>query len=190
MKVLIVHGYQAAPEKHWFPWIAEKIQQMGAVCEIVHLEEPEHPEYPVWKECLEIQLAPLNDDSIIIAHSLGCISTLDYLSQALQGRSLKAIFLIAGFYEKLAALPELDAFIDHTYIQDTVIRSRIRQRWLFLSSNDPVVPAPLSIRLGHLINAQMVEIRDAGHFTQDDGWLEFPQLWEQLQPLLSDGPSA
>ncbi|OTG94122.1 RBBP9/YdeN family alpha/beta hydrolase [Acinetobacter sp. ANC 3832] len=185
MNVFIVHGYQASPEKHWFPWLAKKVQDTGSSCEIVHLEDANQPQYAEWKQGLEIQISPLNEQSIVIAHSLGCLSVLDFLSQALNGRSLKAIFLIAPFNERIASLPELNLFIDQANIQDGMIRSHIQQRYLFLSNDDPFVPAPMSIRLGHLLNAQMVEVKGAKHFMAEDGVKEFPQLWERLQPLLS-----
>lgn len=182
--VFIVHGYRTAPQNHWFPWLAQKIQSVGAACEIVHLEDSSAPQYEVWKECLHMQISPLDENSIVVAHSLGCLSSLDFLSEALKGKKLKAIFLIAPFKESLPALPELNGFIQQAKIDEHVIRTAIQKRFIFLSNNDPYVTAPESIRLGFAIHAQMVEIKSAGHFMQDDGFVEFSELWEKLNHLL------
>ena len=184
MKVFIIHGYQSSPEQHWFPWLATKIEQMGSQCEIVHLQGSDQPDFATWRQNLEAQVHPLNEQTIIVAHSLGCISVLDYLSEALNGRIIKAIFMIAGFNEKLTALPELNQFVQQAKLNDALLRFRIQQRYSLFSCNDPFVPAPLSIRFGQLLNAQMIEVKKAGHFMQSDGLSEFPQLWEKLEKLL------
>ena len=184
MKVFIIHGYQSSPEQHWFPWLATKIEQMGSQCEIVHLKGSDQPNFATWRQNLEAQVHPLNEQTIIVAHSLGCISVLDYLSEALNGRLIKAIFMVAGFNEKLTALPELNQFVQQAKLNDALLRFRIQQRYSLFSCNDPFVPAPLSIRFGQLLNAQMIEVKKAGHFMQSDGLSEFPQLWEKLEKLL------
>ena len=184
MKVFIIHGYQSSPEQHWFPWLATKIEQMGSQCEIVHLQGSDQPDFATWRQNLEAQVHPLNEQTSIVAHSLGCISVLDYLSEALNGRLIKAIFMVAGFNEKLTALPELNQFVQQAKLNDALLRFRIQQRYSLFSCNDPFVPAPLSIRFGQLLNAQMIEVKKAGHFMQSDGLSEFPQLWEKLEKLL------
>lgn len=183
--VFVVHGYRSAPENHWFPWLAQKIQSVGATCEIVHLEDADTPNYAVWKECLHMQISPLDENSIVIAHSLGCLSSLDFLSEALKTKKIKAIFLIAPFKALLPALPELNEFIQQAKIDEFVIHTAIQKRFVFLSNNDPYVAAQLSIRLGQAIHAQLVEVPSAGHFMQDNGFTEFPQLWDKLSPLIA-----
>ena len=184
MKVFIIHGYQSSPEQHWFPWLANKIKQIGSQCEMVHLQGSDQPDFAIWRQNLVAQVHPLNEQSIIIAHSLGCLSALDYLSEALNGRLIKAMFMVAGFNEKLMALPELNQFVQQAKLNDALLRCRIQQRYLLFSCNDPFIPAPLSIRFGQLLNAQMIEVKKAGHFMKEDGFSEFPQLWEKLEKLL------
>lgn len=184
MKVYIVHGFRASATAHWYAWLADQVITLGHQCEIVQLTDSEQPQAAVWRQNLEQQIKPLNEQVIVIAHSLGCLSTLDYLSQALKGCSLKALLLVAGFRTRLASLPELNVFVDQSTLDDALIRTRIQQRYVFFSTQDPFVPAPLSIRLGQLINAQMIEVAKAGHFMQEDGYQTFPALWSHLQVLL------
>ena len=121
---------------------------------------------------------------IIVTHSLGGITSLGFLSEVLAGRKLFALFLIAGFKNKLPALPELNTFIEQIKIDDEILRLAIGHRFIFFSNNDPFVPAPFCIQLGHLMNAQMKEVKNAGHFMASDGFSEFPQLWDTLSVLL------
>ena len=78
----------------------------------------------------------------------------------------------------------MNQFVQQAKLNDALLRFRIQQRYSLFSCNDPFVPAPLSIRFGQLLNAQMIEVKKAGHFIQSDGLSEFPQLWEKLEKLL------
>ena len=110
---------------------------------------------------------------------------LDYLSSVLEHQKIKAFIGVSGFKEKLKSLPELNQFIEQTHLSDDILRLNIQQRYVIFSNNDLYVPAPLTICLGRRINAQMMEIKDAGHFLEEDRYREFQQLWELLQSILS-----
>ncbi len=184
MKVYIVHDFKASVTTHWYAWLADQVITLGHQCEIVQLADSEQPQAVIWRQNLEQQIKPLNEQVIVIGHGLGCLSTMDYLSQALKGCSLKALLLVAGFRTRLPSLPELNQLIDQCSVDDALIRIKVQQRYVFFSTNDSFVPAPFSIRLGQLINAQMIEVTRAGHFMQEDGYQTFSELWSRLQVLL------
>ncbi|RZG43559.1 RBBP9/YdeN family alpha/beta hydrolase [Acinetobacter wuhouensis] len=186
--VYIIHGYNASSNDYWFPWLKQQVEAIGHQCEIIHFDDSQHPEYGLWKHNLAEQIQSLNENVVIIAHSLGCLASLGFLSEALQGSKLFALFLIAGFNRRLPTLPELNQFIDQVSVNDASLRLSFEHRFLFFSNNDPFVPAPFSIQLGHLMNAQMVEVKNAGHFMASDGFSEFPQLWDKLSVLLKSAP--
>lgn len=184
-KVFIVHGFQASPNGHWFPWLKQQVESLGLSCDVLNLTDSLYPQYAVWKANLADQLQMLDEQSIIIAHSLGCLSVLDYLSNILKDKKINAFIGVSGFSEKLHAVPELDVFIQGTVLKDHLLRMNIQQRHVIFSNNDAYVPAPMTIHLGQLLNAQMLEIKGAGHFLGSDGYFEFPQLWERLKFLLA-----
>lgn len=183
-KVMIVHGFQASPNSHWFPWLESKVTVLGFECSRLELTDSQHPQYLQWKSDLSQQLKDLDENSIIVSHSLGCIAVLDYLSEVLLQKPIKAFIGVAGFQDKLQSLPELNEFIQNTHIDAGVLRKQIQQRHMIFSCNDSYVPAPQTIQLGQLINAQMLEIKAAGHFLEEDGYLEFPELWDRLERIL------
>lgn len=182
--VFIIHGFQASPKSHWFPWLKQEVERLGFYCQILALSDSLNPQYTVWKADLANQLQMLDEESIIIAHSLGCISVLDYLSEALSSKKIKAFIGVSGFSERLQTLPELNEFIQCADLKDGLLRMQIQQRHVIFSSDDAYVSAPMTIHLGQLLNAQMLEIKSAGHFLASDGYVEFPQLWERLQRIL------
>ena len=184
-KVFIVPGYLASPNDHWFPWLAEKIQSTGALAKIIQFTQPEQPIYTQWQQNLHEQIQDLDENSILIAHSLGCVTTLNFLSNILGSKSVKALICVAGFEEKLSSLPQLNEYIQQTHIDHALIQQHIQQRSVYFSNNDPLVPAALSLHLADLIQATPTEVKQAGHFMGQDGYIQFPQLWDQVKVLLN-----
>ena len=184
-KVFIIHGFQASAQSHWFPWLKRKLEAIRVDCHVFNMTDSMHPDYLIWKQDLTQQLQYLDLDTIVIAHSLGCISVLDYLSSVLEHQKIKAFIGVSGFKEKLKSLPELNHFIEQTHLSDGILRLNIQQRYVIFSNNDQYVPAPLTICLGQRIKAQMVESKGAGHLLEEDRYREFPQLWELVQSILS-----
>ncbi len=45
----------------------------------------------------------------------------------------------------------------------------------------PDARAPISLRLAHSLNAQIFEIKKAGHFNKSDGFADFPQLLDIIK---------
>lgn len=185
MKVYIIYGKTSSSQNHWYAWLEGKIIENGAECTQIPLPCPDNPDYIQCKQTLIQHQIQCDQDCIFVAHEFAALSTLDLLSTHLQqGQQVKALFVISAFHKKLSTKPEYNQFIQHTQIVDEVLRSNIEQRFLFLSNNDLNIPAPVSIELGHLLNAQMFEVKQAGQFRGQDGFKEFPQLWEKVKVLL------
>ena len=183
-KVYIVHGDQESPNDHWFPWLSQQVQHSGHFARRLILPDANAPNFQIWQQALQKQMPTLDPESIIVAHSLGCLASLHFLTQALNQTQIKGLILVAGFKDKLTALPELDGFIRQAKLDMTILQKQIATRFLLFSCNDPYVSPPKSVLLGHFINAQMQEVNQAGHFMRSDGFDEFKQLWDALKPLL------
>lgn len=185
MKVYLIYGQSTESPTHWYSWIATRIEEQGAECIQIALPHPENPDYEQYQQILFNQIVQSDQESIFIAHEVGVLSTLDFLSKYLkQIKHVKSLFVISAFHQNLNAKPEYHQFIKKTHILDEIIRANIQQRFLFLSNNDVEIPAPISIELGHLLNAQMFEVKQAGQFRDRDGFTEFPQLWEKVKVAL------
>lgn len=58
----------------------------------------ENPDYGVWKDEMDAELATFGDPGIVVAHSLGGAAVLKYLAQQRQNLSLAGLFLIGTPY--------------------------------------------------------------------------------------------
>ncbi|MGX5698650.1 RBBP9/YdeN family alpha/beta hydrolase [Acinetobacter kookii] len=188
-KVYIVHGDQSSANDHWFPWLSQQIQHSGHLARRLTLPDPSAPNFQNWQAAIQLQIPRLDPESIIVAHGLGCLASLHFLTQALSQTQIRGLILVAGFKDKLTALPELDSFIRQAKLDMAILQKQIATRFLLFSCNDPYVSPPKAVLLGHYINAQMQEVNHAGHFMRSDGFDEFNQVWEVLKPLLHHSSS-
>ncbi len=182
--VFILHCENADPDQHWYGWLEQQLKSDELRVERVFLADAIHPEAEIWQTCLEAQLKGLNERSIVVAHGLSCVALSRFLAQKLKQMTIKAGIFIAGFNDPIAQHPEFNAFIQQAQFESGILRANIQRRLVFFSSNDPVIPVPLMFKFSNLLNAQLIEVAQAGHFRTEDGFKEFPQLLQALQTLL------
>ncbi|MCH7336242.1 alpha/beta hydrolase [Acinetobacter sp. NIPH 2699] len=182
--VYIAHCESADPDQHWYLWLEQQLKHEGVAVERIFLADASHPDTEIWHTCLEAQLKKLNEHSIMVAHGLSCVAVVRFLAAKLQQKTIKAGVFIAAFNEPLPQQPALDSFICHSSFESGILRQHIQRRVVLFSSNDPIVPVPLSFKFSHLLNAQLIEVTQAGHFRAEDGYTEFPQLLQVLQTLV------
>ncbi|ENV09429.1 hypothetical protein F966_02086 [Acinetobacter higginsii] len=183
-KVFIIHCEHADPEQHWYLWLEQHLQNDELVVERIFLADASHPEAEIWQTCLDAQLKELNEQSIVVAHGLSCVAVARFLAKKLKHTTLKAGVFIAGFNDPISPNSEFNAFIEHSAFESGLLRANIQRRLVFFSSNDPVVPVPLTFKFSNLLNAQLIEVAQAGHFRAEDGFREFPQLLQVVQTLV------
>jgi len=182
--VFILHCENADPEQHWYAWLEQQLKSEEIRVERVFLADANHPEAEIWQTCLEAQLKGLNEQSIVVAHGLSCVAVAKFLAKKLKQTTLKAGVFIAAFNDPIPQHPEFNIFLEHSPFESGLLRANIQRRLVFFSSNDPVIPVPLSFKFSNLLNAQLIEVAQAGHFRAQDGFKEFPELLQALQTLL------
>lgn len=172
-RVFIIHGFDAHPCKHWFVWLREQVENLGARAEILAMPNPQMPTLPQWLECIRDNVGVADTNTFFVAHSLGTITTLRY-AQMLKKDSQKlgGILLVSGFCAPLPSLPQLDSFTSGELEYGTII-STARSRIIIAAKDDEIVPCELSQNLAQNIEATFVCEPKGGHFMQSDGFDTF-----------------
>ena len=180
--VYIIHGYGAKVDDHWFNYLEENLQDKNTRVVKIALPNSSNPKLLQWKQTLKNNVAQIDQHTFFVAHSLGCITLLDFLSE-LDFQQIGGVVCVSGFSNKLAVLPQLDSYIAETN-KDFSFKNKILNRKMFISSNDQYVPADLSISLAEKLEFPYEIIPNAGHFLASDGYREFPQLLDWLQMVI------
>ena len=175
-KVIIVHGYTASPQKNWFPWLKAELGSLGASVYIPEMPESSSPNPDKWQQCLTDLSADIDENTLLIGHSLGCVTVLRFLEQVLaENQKVGGYILVSGFDSEQDTLPELASHTQYKLNYDALINASDK-RISIISSNDEIVSPSSSKRLANSLKTDIFVEDNAGHFLDREGYTEFPFL--------------
>lgn len=181
--VVIVHGFNGYPAKHWFPWLASELVGEGFPVTRVALPEPTRPDPGAWAAALADQAGTL-DGAVVIAHSLGCITVLSHLEQH-PGQRPRGLVLVAGFDAPVAALPELDDYIGDGAGTEELL-PRLGEVAVVMSDGDHIVPNADTAAMAKRLGVEPTVVPGAKHFLYSDGVTEVPEVRDAALRILSE----
>lgn len=175
-RAFVVHGYQAAPGRHWFPWLTRELEAAGVEVSVVALPDSDTPVRSSWAATLAAAVGPVDAGTWFVGHSLGGITVLRLLAALTGDWTAAGVVLVAGFGGPLASVPELDGFLaDRPDPADLRrIAGRVPVRRMIRSDADVFVPAAASDALAAALDAPVTVVDGAGHFMGSDGITELP----------------
>lgn len=98
-QLLFVQGGGAGTHDEWDDKLVESLRrELGPDFEIRYPRMPneDDPTYVAWKATLEKEFATLDDDAILVGHSIGGTILINALAQSRSEREFGAIFLVAA----------------------------------------------------------------------------------------------
>lgn len=177
-KFVIIHGYTASPEKNWFSWLKSQLEALGAQVDVPEMPDALSPDPEKWQQRLQQLPFDIDEESVLIGHSLGCVTALRFLQNKQQ--AVKGYILVSGFDEEQQTLPELRSHtlspLDHTALIDIADK-----RISIISTNDEIVSPSSSKALAEALNTQVILEENAGHFLDREGYTTFPTLLEAIK---------
>lgn len=177
---VIVHGYSASPKAHWFPWLKAQLEQAGATVHVPALPASDAPDPALWADTLSKVVPHLDTRTVLIGHSLGCITLLRHVLSRPEGERLGGYVLVSGFDKPLQTLPQLDAFTSSPLDYEALQRRSAFRASVF-SDNDTIVAPQLSRSLAASLHTTTLEVPGGGHFLGREGHEQFPALLDLLQ---------
>lgn len=186
-RVVVVHGYTATPERHWFGWLAHELGRHGITVDIPALPDSSAPHPRVWRERVQQQIGTPAPQTAVVAHSLGAITALRALDQTPGVWSLGSFVAVSGFDELVPAFPELDGFLTALRgprpIDYQRLRAQIVDRFVLTSDNDPEVPPAATHRLATRLVADTLVVPGGGHFMGSEGSTSLPAVADRIRGL-------
>jgi hypothetical protein len=175
----IIHGYGASPEDHWFGWLAGRLGADGIPTTVPALPNSQDPDPAQWTEAVRTGLGTPDEHSIVVAHSLGCLTVLRHLRSLPAPWHLGTLVLVSGFVDPLPALPQLDSYIaDGCDVEG--LGNRVGRLRIFRSDTDPYVPPGHTDRLAELLGVSPEVVPGAGHFLASDGVTSLPEVLDAI----------
>ncbi|MFZ1249594.1 MAG: alpha/beta hydrolase [Candidatus Saccharimonadales bacterium] len=182
---IIIHGTEGYPEENWFPWLKQELQQEGY--EVI---VPQFPSPPIvaakiseWFDVLKGYENKVNEDTLLIGHSLGGIFTLRILERL--NNPVRGAFLIGT---PIGVRPILNYDRDSEFSGFDFNWEKIKQNAkhfvVFQSDDDPYVGLDNGKQLANKLGVELNFVPNAGHFNKKAGYTKFSQLLEQINRVI------
>ncbi|MEA3514071.1 MAG: alpha/beta fold hydrolase [Nanoarchaeota archaeon] len=180
MRFFIIHGAYGDPEGNWFPWLKQKLEELGHEVYIPKFPTPEDQTLKNWMKIFQPYMDKIDEETVFIGHSLGPAFILNILEKV--DVKVKACFFVAGFAEFIGN-EQFDSinksFVDREFEWRRIHRN-CEQFYIINSDNDPYVPIIKGNEIANKFGTKAIMINGAGHFNTESGYTEFPQLVEYI----------
>ncbi|KZM36244.1 RBBP9/YdeN family alpha/beta hydrolase [Oerskovia enterophila] len=168
-RIVVVHGLGATAVSHWFGALQERYTPYGIEVVVPDLPDSQAPDLDTWLSRLAEVVGAIDERTVLVGHSLGCVSILQHLAARDDDWRLGGLALVAGFVEQVPGIPEVDHFVARE-TDPAGIAARTARRLVVSADDDPVVPRRLTEDLARGLDADLIVVDGAGHFLARGGF--------------------
>ena len=174
-RVLILHGWtNRRPAGHWQRRLAGALRDDGHLVQYPQLPDPDHPSLAAWVASVTAELDLLHEsghgETIVVAHSLGCVA---WLQSATQGRLSppvdRALLVAPAAPEVLGDIAEFILDLHSPEVREAA-HSAARSTTLVGSDADPWLPRGVQATYGDPLGLTATVLPGAQHLALGDGW--------------------
>jgi uncharacterized protein len=181
----IFHGTEGYPEENWFPWLKQELEKLDYHVYVPHFPSP--PKIPAkiseWFDVLKDYEQYINEDTILIGHSLGGIFNL-HLLEKLEYPVKAGIFVSTPIGVRPILNYGMDSsFSGFDFDWNNIIK-KAKNFLVFQSDDDPYVSLGNGEQLSKHLKVALNFVPNAGHFNAKAGYTKFDLLLEKLKPIL------
>ena len=182
MNFFIIHGIYGHPDENWFPWLKKELEKKGYEVIVPKFPTPIGQSLERWMKIFKRYENKVNQDTVIIGHSLGAAFVLRYLEQS--DKEIRAAFLVSGYHYVLEnQFKELNkSFVDKKFNWNRIIEN-CENFFVIGSDNDEYISEDVTRQLSFNLNAELHIIPNGGHLNSKAGYNKFPFLIELINKL-------
>lgn len=183
--ILILHGIGGHAGIHWQQWLHDELEKRGHQVIMPNLSDSDHPDRQQWLS--EVKQAAKGIDTgglIIVGHSLGVTSALDFIEQS--PTPVAGLVSVSGFAVDYGA--ELNSyFLKEKTVDLGKLHARLDQAVIFYGDDDPYVTQEALKQLADGLGVTPIVIHEGGHLNTERGYTSFPQLLDAIERLEDAG---
>lgn len=179
----IFHGTCGWPERNWFPWLKDRLMEIGIRTIVPRLPTPEGQSVANWRAAIAAYMADIGPQTLLIGHSSGANFIL-HLLETLERPVAHAV--LVGMPIAQTGIADIDAlnesFFNHAFAWDK-ITANSKGFSLWHGDDDPYVALSQAQEAARRLGAPLAVVRGGGHLNQDSGYTEFPEILDLLKRL-------
>lgn len=171
----IFHGLGGSPQANWFPWLKAELEAAGLEVIVPAFPNPDAPTLQAWMDHFVQYEHLVNDESIIIGHSLGGAFALRLLER--RDTPIRAAFLVASVYGPMGNEldPRVSTFNAPLYAWSKIHRAA-KEFHIIHSNDDPRIPLQQAEKAAARTGTHVEMIEGGKHLNAAAGFTEFPYL--------------
>jgi uncharacterized protein len=179
MNFIIIHGIYGNPEENWFPWLKKALESNGHEVIVPKFPTPIGQSLESWLRVLSQYENKINEETVLIGHSLGTPFILNYLEKT--NKKIKAAYLVAGYHKLLDnKFYELNKDFVYKEFNWEKIKSSCWKFFVISSDNDQYIPLETAKDMADILGATFEVVHDGGHLNKEAGYDEFPLLFDSI----------
>ncbi|MBL4559884.1 MAG: serine hydrolase family protein [Labilibaculum sp.] len=182
-KIYLIHGYTASPDSNWFQDFKKNVAKENIEISILKMPNSQSPKLNEWIDYMEKFVKEIDEQTIFIGHSLGCVTLLNFLS-TFNIPKISALFLVSGFVES-SPIPALTEFV-RPRLNYNYLKQLTSTRIVISAVDDDIIPYEYSKTMAERIDAKFTLLTEGKHFIDRDNFTEFPFLIKEIKKLLND----
>lgn len=178
MRITIIHGFNATPASHFYPWLADTLRAKGYDVQVpeLPLKTGEELEAEALLELMHEKIGMLTGDDIVIGHSLSAVLALRYLEYVELKSTPRAFVLVAPPW-KVGASEMQSLFM--TNLDFDVVPWKAAEFVVVHSPDDAMVPFDHAKKWAEVLKARLVDAPGNDHYMDK----EYPILVELIEEL-------
>ncbi len=182
--VFIIHSFNNGTKDSFGQYLIDECSTLGVNVIFPQFPTGENANYSDWCRVLDKYLLEglLNNDSIIVAHSLGAHFIPKYI--AAKNIEINTFISCAGFINKTHKENAFDKIIDDFLPTKAQIEKDIllmKHRYAIYSDNDSISSLKELTNYAERFEAEKIFVPNAGHFGPKSGIRELPEALEIIK---------
>ena len=190
--LFIIHGYNGDTKETFGPYIENEMAKLNVETYFPNFPIRENVSYESWAKVMDMYLEKglINENTIIIAHSLGT----NFVPKYLADNNIKIFLYIsmAGFLKDNSGREDIEAAVSKVRPSEEQIQTAIKlmkNRYAVYSNNDHLNPKEELEKYAEKFMAEKVFIPNVGHMGRKSGVKEIPEIIEiirrfQMKPIV------
>ena len=173
MRVVLIHGYNSSPEENFHPWLYRQLKDRGFDVIAPKLPLVGEVEALACIEAVIKAVGRLDENTIILGHSLGGVLALRYL-EAAEAASIPRACILVGSPWQTKSEKTRGLFL--TEFDYDVVTWKAREFVIVHDKEDKLLPFDHAEKYVRMLQAQLVATVGNDHFMEK----EYPILLETV----------
>lgn len=184
-KVYIIHRWSGGSGCDWYPWLKAELLKMGYEAHVPEMPNTDKPVISERVDFLKDYIGTPDENTFFVGHSIGSQTVLRYLETFPEGTKVGGLVFVAPWFKvenleddetRELASPWIETPIDLAKIKR--MTSKIKA---YFSTNEPYGFVDENKKIfENDLGAEVEILSEMGHFTEEDGIRELPQILEDF----------